>query len=98
MQYDRFIKRNKLVIRFQFFRIKFLGFLDFFKNLRCLAIHSFTGKAQGVDPEDESGAGAPKAVQFGKHCRFGSYLATKLAPNIITSVTVPMDFVSVMKC
>ena len=43
--------------------------------------------------EDESGAGAPKAVQFCKNHRSDSYIATTLAPNR-RSICVPLDSVS----
>ena len=66
-------------------------------KLRYLAEHSFTGKSLGVNPEDKSGAGAPKAVKFCMHHRSGSYLVTALAPNR-SSIIVNLDFVSFVEC
>ena len=47
----------------------------------------------GINPNDKSEAGTPKAVRFCKQHRSGSYPATTLAPNSST-IPVPLDFVS----
>ena len=58
--------------------------------------HSFTGKTLGVNPENESGAGTTKVVQFFKYRRSRSYPATILDLNR-SSITVLLDSVSVVE-
>ena len=78
-------------------RQSFHGKATLTPNLCSLAEHSFTGKAMRVNPKDKSGTGAPKAVRFSKHRRFGNYSATILAPNS-SSINVSLNFVSAVKC
>ncbi|XP_076469990.1 uncharacterized protein LOC143300280 [Babylonia areolata] len=59
-------------------------------NLRCLAAYPVTGKASGVNPEENSGVGAPKAV--GRCTDFlPAAPAAKLVPNV--SLCVPSDYI-----
>ena len=61
-------------------------------NLRCLAGYLLMGKASGVNPEDKSGVGAPKAVR----CRFQLVLAapaTALTPCVL-ALAFPLDHFS----
>ena len=65
-------------------------------NLRCLAAYPATGKASGVNPEEKSGAGVPKAVcgclqlHSGNSCDVGSTkLYRLLQPWSVLNTTLP---------